>query len=369
MKKRTSSALAVRAAVGLAAAALLALGAFLWARAGAHVAKTPPADEVVASIQSTLPVHTTVPTTVSAWGDVAPAQSQSLSLPRAGQLIALPVVVGQRVRVGAPLARVASDPSSDTGYLNAQNALKLAAGERQRVEALFGLQLATASQVETAKKTELDARNALDAQRKTGVGIGDATVTAPFDGVVTALTAALGDRLAANAPILQIGRVDRLRVNLGIEPTRRDSVHVGDAVSLAALPPRPDDDGKAAAAAEGRIASVQDLVDPKTQLVSAVVEVAAASAGSLVLGMRVQAGIVTGHVEGWLLPRLAVLKDDQGEYVYRVRAGLAQRVGVQSRTEVRGQVVVDGPLDAATPVVALGNYELQDGMKVREAAR
>jgi RND family efflux transporter MFP subunit len=367
--KRTHIALT---ATAFAALALLTLGAVLMSRAGANMQASPaqPSDEVVASIRSIASVRTTVPVSVNAWGDVAPAQSESLSLPRAGQVIALPVVVGQRVRKGAPLARLAADPASDSSYRNALAASKLAQGERERIEALFKLQLATVSQVETARKAEQDAQAALDAQRKAGGGIGDATVTAPFDGVVTALTATLGDRLAANAPILLFGRVDVLRVNLGIEPSQRAMVHVGDPVTLAPLPSHPANDGAGPAPlAQGRVASLQDLVDPKTQLVSAVVQVPAASAGGLVLGMRVQAGIGTGSAEGWLVPRLAVLKDEQGDYIYQVRDGMARRVGVQPKAEVHGQVALDGPLDPALPVVAVGNYELKDGMKVKEEAK
>lgn len=370
-----------KAVASVAATLLLMAGAVLVFRAGASAkpAAAAPAQDVVATIASVAPVRTRVPLTVTAWGDVAPAQSESMSLPRAGQLVALPVVVGQRVRKGAVVARVAPDPASETGYATAQNAWRLAQGESQRTQALFKLQLATVSQVEAARKNEQDAQAALDALRKTGAGAGEAAVAAPFDGVVTALNAVLGDRLAANAPILQLGRVDTLRVNLGIEPARRAAVHLGDVVSLTALPSQasPSGHGNGAgninatlpAAVQGHVSSLQDLVDAKTQLVNAVVQVPAASAGALVLGMRVQAGISTGSVDGWLVPRLAVLNDSQGDYVFQVRDGTAHRVGVQPRAEVHGQVAVDGAIDAALPVVSLGNYELQEGMKVREGAK
>ncbi|MEZ2296320.1 efflux RND transporter periplasmic adaptor subunit [Variovorax sp. RCC_210] len=375
-----------KAVASVAATLLLMAGAVMVFRAGASAkpAAAAPAQDVVATIASVVPVRTRVPLTVTAWGDVAPAQSESMSLPRAGQLVALPVVVGQRVRKGTVVARVAPDSASETGYATAQNAWRLAQGESQRTQALFKLQLATVSQVEAARKSEQDAQAALDALRKTGAGAGEAAVAAPFDGVVTALNAALGDRLAANASILQLGRVDTLRVNLGIEPARRAAVHLGDVVSLTALPSQGSSSGNSngnatlpagssnatlPAAVQGHVSSLQDLVDAKTQLVNAVVQVPAASAGALVLGMRVQAGISTGSVDGWLVPRLAVLNDSQGDYVFQVRDGTAHRVGVQPRAEVHGQVAVDGAIDAALPVVSLGNYELQEGMKVREGAK
>jgi hypothetical protein len=69
------------------------------------------------------------------------------------------------------------------------------------------------------------------------------------------------------------------------------------------------------------------------------------------------------------VPRQAVLSDDNGSYLYQVAAGHARRVAVAKRAEAGNLVGVDGKLDPALPVVALGNYELEDGMAVRGAAR
>jgi len=42
---------------------------------------------------------------------------------------------------------------------------------------------------------------------------------------------------------------------------------------------------------------------------------------------------------------------------------------VRTGLERDGMVAIDGPFDAQAPVVSLGNYELQDGMRVRTGGR
>lgn len=69
-----------------------------------------------------------------------------------------------------------------------------------------------------------------------------------------------------------------------------------------------------------------------------------------------------------VVPRAAVLSDRKGTYVFQVTPKhTAQRVDVVVRVESGNRYGVDGPLDAAEPLVVTGNYELRNGMAVRMA--
>ncbi|MCQ4438005.1 hypothetical protein NO135_23665, partial [Clostridioides difficile] len=58
----------------------------------------------------------------------------------------------------------------------------------------------------------------------------------------------------------------------------------------------------------------------------------------------------------------------KGAYVFQVTPKhAAHRVDVAVRVESGDRYGVDGPLNAAEPLVSTGNYELQDGMAVRLA--
>jgi len=359
-------------ASAVAVCAACAVGGWLVLRPDTRAAtKAAGSVEVVVTVHTAPTVPATLPLTVSAYGDVTPGQTVSISFPRAGQLTALSLLPGQRVAKGGVLARMTNDPAADTADQQARSALSLAEAEVQRTQALFALQLATSSQVDTVRRALEDARGNAAAQQKLGGAAGSQTATAPFDGVVLSLSAAQGDRVAAGAPLLQFGRVDRMRVVLGIEPAERQRVRVGAVVALSAELSRTPSAGTSTEplSVSGRIASVQNLVDPKTQLVNAVVELPDSTSSLLVPGMHVGARIVTGTQTGWLVPRQAVLTDDQGSYLFQLQDAVARRVKVTRVTEQADQVGVQGALTASLPVVSLGNYELADGMKVKVVVR
>lgn len=68
------------------------------------------------------------------------------------------------------------------------------------------------------------------------------------------------------------------------------------------------------------------------------------------------------------MPRSAVLRDAQGAYVFIVKDRVAHRVQVHTGTDNGTWIAVRGDLHAGEQVVTLGNYELRNGMAVREQA-
>ena len=82
-----------------------------------------------------------------------------------------------------------------------------------------------------------------------------------------------------------------------------------------------------------------------------------------------EAAITLGEDNAWSVPRQAVLSDDQGSYLFQVANRHAQRVAVQVVGEAAQSYGVTGKLDPQLPVVVLGNYELRDGMAVREGTQ
>jgi membrane fusion protein (multidrug efflux system) len=301
----------------------------------------------------------TLTDSLTAFGEVTTGQVVAISFPRAGQVSRLLAVAAQRVKRGTPLATLASDPNAKLAYTQAVSAVDFARGELRRNQELFALQLATQSQVDASRKALQDAQANLAAQRELGGDVGQATVRAPFDGVVTAVTVAQGDRIQPGAAILQLGHTDVLRVRLGIEPDDFHLVKVGMPVTLSPV----DDRTRSVAAA---VAESQGLVDPKTQLVDALAEVPAGGASFLVPGMHVRAVIKVGQHLSWAVPRQAVLTDANGAYVFQVAGSKAHRVNVTAGDESQGMVAISGGIDPRLPVVVLGNYELQEGMPVRQ---
>ncbi len=342
--------------VAAAIVALVGGGAWYWqGQKAAPAAPVPPSPS--AQVQTAMPARHPMPVTMAVYGDVAPVKVASLSFPQAGQLVRLAVTLGQAVHKGDIVAVMTSDPAAVAAYGQAAGAVAFAQREERRLRDLAALQLATSSQVDAAARQARDAEAALASQAKLGGGAATATLPADADGVVTAIPVAQGDRVAAGITIVQVGRTDMLRVNLAIEPARVGELKPGMAVTFAGP-------GAAQRPLSMRVAAVQNVIDPKTLMAGAVVLLPGSNQGWPV-GMRVQGTIALGRRDAWELPRQAVLVDDAGAYIFQVVGNKAHRVTVTKVVETAATIGVDGALDAALPVVVVGNYALEEGMLVR----
>jgi membrane fusion protein (multidrug efflux system) len=298
-----------------------------------------------------------VPEILTAYGSAEPAPNgtSSISLLRSGQVVALHVSAGQAVRNGDPLLEFGADPAALATYEQAVSTLEAAKRDREQTAALVGQQLATRAQLAHADKAVADARSALDALDRAGGGKRSETIRAPFDAVVASVAVAQGDRLQAAAPMLQLIRLDRLVVAVGIDPAQRGKVAVGAPAHLEPL------DGESEALG-GTVASVAGAVDAKTRLIECLIQPAT---GQLLPGAAYRVGIEVGRYSGWLVPREAVLLDDEGAHLFQVKGGKAVQVPVRLIGQSGEESVVDGAIDPAAPIVASGSYQLTDGAVIR----
>jgi membrane fusion protein, multidrug efflux system len=338
---------------------VLAIGAMTLLSALSAAPSWPAQEPSVLVTTAPLAQHALVETLIG-YGTVAPAvgRVENISTSYGGRVTALPVSPGQTVKRGDALIEVETDPAASLAYRQAATAVEYARSELQRVEELAQQQLATRSQVAAAEKSLADAKLQLHEQERLGAERRNTTFHAPFNGVVISLAATLGERVGAGKTLLQMARTDRLRAQLGIEPADAARVRPGMAVRLASV-----FDSRNAVAAT--VTQVHGMIDPQTQLVDVVVRFRNDAADQLLPGTRVRGEITAGKHVGWAVPRQAVLRDARGTYLFQVKDGRARRVDVTTGIESGGLVGVTGPLDAAEPVVVLGNYELKDGMKVR----
>ena len=353
MKKRT---LVVVGAVALAAG----IAAWWVLRSGSGGRGEQPAPAPVALVKTQPIQHRAVTDTLDAFGELRTGQVVAVSFPRAGQVSRLWVLEGSAVKSGDPIATLVSDPAARMAYEQAVHAQELAKSELRRTRELFKLQLATRSQLASAEKALADAQAGVEAQRRLGGDLKSQTVRAPFDGVVVKLAVAQGDRVQPGATIVQMGHTDSLRAHLGIQPEQAARVRVGMAVAIA-----PVDEPNAVVHAH--VDALHDIIDPSTRLVDAVVILHASKADPLVPGMKVRGRISLETRMAWLVPRDAVLEKNGKPYIFQVQSGKARRVDVEKRATYGDLQAIAGSFDPKLPVVALGNYELEDGMAVREA--
>lgn len=314
----------------------------------------------VALITTAMPVQQRFHDSVEAWGSATadPHHARTISLAHGGQVVALKVSAGQTVKHGDALLVIAPDPVARSAYQQAQGALALASGELQRTEQMAAQHLATQSQVAAARKALSDAQSALQAQQALGGGTTQETVAAPDDGVIATVSVALGDRFAANAPLLGFMPAHALVAELGVQPDAGTRLHAGMPVQLHGV----YGDAKPFA---GTLTMVGSAIDPQTHLLPLQAEIASSAHATLIAGTALEATIQSDDYTAWAVPRAAVLNDEQGNYLFQLDRGKAHRVNVQLRQPEGDTVGVLGELDAKLPVIVQGAYEVDDGAAVR----
>jgi len=296
--------------------------------------------------------------TVTAYGVVqaGPGAQNSIVAPVAAQVAQVYVRSGQAVPAGAPLVQLLPSPPTQANYAQAVSALKVATEATGRAREMLSQYLATRQQLADAEKAESDARAALDALRAQGAG-GPRTMRAPFDAIVTGVSTNVRALVTEGTALLDIARASGLVLMVGVSPDEAASIAAGNAVSVT-----PVGDSMMYA---GKVLERGAIVQTDTGLVPVQVTL---PPHKFLPGESAQAVITVGQVAGFVVPHDAVLIDDNGNsYVVQAVGDTAKVVNVQVVDRQDGRDIISGPLNAQAPVVVSGNYQAQDGMKLRIA--
>lgn len=260
---------------------------------------------------------------------------------------------GETVAAGQPLVEVANAPGAELAYRQAADAASFAQVDLARVQRLFDERLAASDQLNAAKKAVADAQAALAAQQKQGAGRALQTLAAPRAAIVTTISAAPGDHVAQDAPLMVLAGAGAATVKLGLEPAAGRFV-AGQAVTL-----RPVFGG---APIPSRIVMVGRAADQTTKTLDAIVPL---NGAALPIGAAVQGDVVTGTHTGLVAPRAAVVFDETGPHLFTISGGKAHRIFVKVGLDRGDEIEVIGPVTAGAAIAVEGAYELQDGMAVK----
>jgi RND family efflux transporter MFP subunit len=309
----------------------------------------------------TSPVPAEFPLSIPAYGTAVPdpREARVIASSTSVEVRSIAVLAGERVRRGAELLSVIPDPSAFLAREQAASALRLAQGEVDRLTEQRAAQLATATQLETAQKALADAKAALAAARSQGADTSVVSLRAPVDGVVTGLAVAVGDRVAAGAPLATLSPLVLEHLTLGIEPAARGSVRTGDRIRLHPAEAPADE-------RTGQVTAIAAAIDRESRLLPVSVKLEPGTGSGWLAGTTLEGTIDGQAAPGFLLPRGALVKDERGLTVFEIADGHARRVAVRLISEDGDRVGVAGALDGNRPVVSLGAYELDDGVAVRE---
>lgn len=340
----------------LAAVASLALGA-AFAPPPAHANDAPDSNSSVLVTLTRLK-EGSLPQVVIGYGTVEPSAAghKTIMAPVAAVVAEIDVRLGEEISAGAPLIRLAPSPATAASYTQAKSALSVAERLVASTRELVAGHLATAQQLADAQKSESDARSQLQALEAVGAG-GSHVIRAPFRAIVTTLSTTPGSIVAAGAALLDLAAPQSLVLNVGVVPAQAAAIHANDAAAVRLI------GGTQPVPAKVLVCGA--VAEADTGLVP--VEISLPPGGFLP-GEMAQAAITTREQRGYLVPHEAILVNDGGEpYVVQAVDGVAHKVPVRVLVAHGNQDVISGKLDARAPLVLTGNYQLDDGMKIRLA--
>ncbi|MDB5433882.1 MAG: hypothetical protein JWR47_139 [Phenylobacterium sp.] len=295
---------------------------------------------------------------VSVYGVVQadPAGSITLAAPKASIVSRVLVRSGQTVAAGEALMEIANAPGAEMAFKQAADAVTFAQTDLARVQRLYDERLAASDQLTAAKKMLADAQATLTAQTKQGSGRSLQAISAPQAGVVTTVSAAAGEHVAQDAPLVVLARASGAVAKLGLEPSGKFAV--GQAVTL-----QPVFGGPPIAS---RLTMVGRAADQTTKTLDAI---APLNGAILPIAAAVRGEVVTGAHTGWVVPRASVVFDETGPHVFLVSGGKAHRAFVGLGLDHGQDVEITGQLPPGAQVAVEGAYELQDGMAVKVRGR
>lgn len=299
-----------------------------------------------------------LPKVVTAYGTVGMSAKakRTMTAPTSAIVTDINVKPGAEVGRGAPLIKLGPSPGTTAAFTRAKAAVRAAQVLVHRMKDLLDQHLATRQQLVDAQKSASDAQATLGALKAEGAA-SPQTLHSPFKAIVTGVPATLGAIVTQGTPLVTLARPSGLVLNAGVVPEAATEIRSGQTVKVTPL--------GATSAISGKVTLRGAIVDPRTGLVS--VEVALPT-GSALPGQTAQAKIQIGTISGYVVPHEAILVNDSGEsFVVQSHDLIARKVPVHVLLSVGGKDVIDGALDPKAKLVLAGNYQLQNGGRIRIA--
>ncbi len=353
-------------AIVAVAAGVLAVGYWWFSRGGQMAshdesasAKADPSEGPVALVKVVAIKKRTVVEEITVYGTIVPAAGavETVSVPFESRARRIFITEAQKVSPGDALLEIEPSPDTSLQTQQAHNDYESAKRAFQYMQQRLELKLATKDQLLQTRQALDQAEAKLESFRRRG-SEGSRTIRADVMGLISKVSVQRGAIVAAGAPLVEMVAQNRLEVRLGIEPEDIDKVKLNQEVSLTRVNiPKSN-------RVSGRIRKISSAANTTSRLVDLFVDIPSSS--RFLLGEYISGKIAIASAQGLIVPRSAVLPEEDHYVLFTVKDGRAQkhtaRVGLQNEKDIE---VIATDLHAGEPVVILGNYELKDGMAVK----
>jgi len=343
--------------------AVLALACTSSTAKGPSVDSAPVAPLKVASVVA---ATESVPRLIPLTGTLKASAESAVAANANGRISRTLVERGSVVAKGTPLVildqRMASlsaaEARANLEGIRSQKELADSTCERNR--RLFQRHVITAEEFERTDSSCRVQNHSLAAaesrQRQTTVSLSDATVRAPFAGVVVERLVNVGEYVTANTKIVQLVQNDPVRLELTAGEEDAATVHVGQAVTfeVKAMP------GQTFNATVRYVAPA--LREATRDLVFEAV--ASNADGRLKPGMFATAWLQAGTESTVVVPRLALRKIGETVHTFVIKNGHLEERVVHVGRDLDGRTTLKAGVAAGERLVRAASEQLKDGLAV-----
>ncbi|HMY17306.1 MAG TPA: efflux RND transporter periplasmic adaptor subunit [Polyangium sp.] len=292
-------------------------------------------------------------------GTLEPMQQADVGFKMGGRLLAIRVKTGDQVKLGQVLGIVdaaeaaAQARVAQTGVKVAEISLDMAKDAQKRTDTLFQQNAIAEAEKTTATQRALLAAAQLEQARAqvklVSVSLGNATLTAPFTGLVTRAPAGIGKIVGPGEPLFHLEDTSVLKLAASLSESDARVVATGSTVTI---------DGSSTT---GKVTAVLSSLDPQTRRVPLVAEIPNGPDSGLLSGSFVRAHILAQDtIDALELPASAVRPGSQDELVL-VQDGKAHLVRVTYSNGDNNVIYVRKGLDPSARVVARPRSEVKEG--------
>jgi RND family efflux transporter MFP subunit len=329
-----------------------------------------PGKELVAKARGTSFVKPTPMTwqpRVAVTGTLEPIQRADVGFKVGGRLGSIKVKLGEVVKTGQALAfldtseAAAQASAAGAGLRAAEISLEMAQDSQKRTDTLFQQNaIAEAEKTNVGQRAMLaqaQVEQARAQQRLAAVTLGNATLAAPFGGLVTQAPTGIGKIVTPGEALFHIEDTSVLKLSATVGESDAKLVAIGAAVSIENAPE-----------ARGKITAVVGALDPQTRRVPVVAEIPNGPEVGLLSGAFVRAEIVGAKAIPVLKVPAAALRQGSQDELVVAKDGKAHLVRVVFSTEPDGSLLVRRGLEASDEVVLSPSLEVREGDTLAPAA-
>ncbi len=234
--------------------------------------------------------------------------------------------------------------------------------EWRRFRALKEKNFAAQARLEEAEAELAASRSRLEAaEAQVGIAeraLADATVCAPFAGLIADRLVSIGEFVQTSQPLLELVALDPIEVEFHLAEIDSARVHLGDTVRVL-VAPFPDE------AFPATVTFISPVINPRTRTLRVKGRIDNGD-GRLRPGLFARADLGVSERKGvTLVPEEAILQRADGAVLFRLDEGnFVERLVVETGTHRQGDIEVVSGIRPGDSVVIRGHAALVDGSRV-----